>query len=989
LLGEQGGIEKQDSDFKKHRRLESFKKGAKTALFGAALGFLAQETFNTILPTNTDSVISETAKHTAGMAKGWVNGKGVFGGWNSDDIGLHEKTTPTLGLFRWMAGEHAHIPAADLHDYHLGHENLKLPPGVDVHPNGDGTFAFVKDGQPIEDMDHLKLLDDNGNVDTELLRSHCIGTTQILTGGVVTGTAKEYVDTHPHFEKIHYGKWNENGTVISDHNEIRTHWAGVDANGNPILTINKMTSDGSWHQLADGTKDSVDAQAIIKSGKAEMLCAMSRNTQFNVLRIPIDVHGNPVPPLDKIAEYKEFFEHDANGHLVFRDAHNNIVPEGKGGHPVFLGKYGTMAYQTGVAADGKPIFAALSTIVGHGRDTLSVDTTVSNIRIDLPNDIEVPLFMHAGNRQPLERGENSEVIAGQIEQTTSLSVPYGYYYSGNSGNGRPKKYFSNWQNFRNSNGSVHNLISLIQSRNTLGAITIPANAVSGIANPSATGSYKKLNNKKSFSNWQNFRNSSSSINNLVSGAQLNSGPSDNTKNYDYVFDYLETLENYKTSSNEKQKKLIEYRHGAYNRRYDEKLNLEDFILFEKGRIERQIENIAIEDSNVGDKPFSPEFYQTAPMIKGIENADEIAVFLDSTAIGDAVMMLPIIDSLHKYIEINKLKKDIVFVSSQKNLFKSFAEQYNNVKILSLAESKTYFEGSKSTKRYIINTDKTFEDYEQLGLSDTDVANPEKVLSIDWSSWKSGDKEEYPVAEGKTIKYDMMPARAARRFEIMLGQKLYDDINAIDHYIEKNKNFDTESQEISTKYNIKSGEEVMLISAGSSNTVKEYQPEKWKEVIEGIFAKNPNAHILFLDDPDTTRRKKYGDMLDPLIAAGAKISRVSEPISKMNTIMGMSEYVITPDTGLGHYAGAMGRKNIMLILGDPVLWSTPGTKRIMHKKAHELYKRGISMFHPAWSAEAAGKYFTEDENGVLVGASDIDPKEILKAIEKYQLLNTNP
>ena len=1000
MLRGAGGLEEKDKHFASMRRSKSWKKARNTFLFGTLASVGVAEVTNAFNP-NVDGVVSEGFKHFRSLARGHS--------WKGDpNMGLHARGTPILALSRYLTHGKIHMPfGKGAEDFLCGNTHLKLPEGAQIIENHDDTYSILgPDKTPL--LDHAKLMfNPDGSIarDTqEMLAGHGIYTSSpIITGGVENVSMKEYLSDpvhHQNFEKIHYGMWHENGTKAFDENELRTHWGGlhgngIDANGHPILNVGKMTSDGSWHVNPDGSMTQIDANALIKAGKAEALLAYTRDTQHDVVRIPIDTHGNLVPPAGKMADFDRFFEHDAHGQLVMDH-----------GHPVPVGKFLSIAHQTGVGKDGRPIFEVMGTLVGKKGDfTVPVDTRIVNIRFDLelPRDVDMPPFVWVNPRQPLERLENpdEEPDIPMIPPPAlpvgpnipNVSVPYGYQYGAD---GKRKRFTSNWQTYRNSNQSMQSLMAAIKARGGRPAVpstvsgSVPSTAPSNVSATSQMPyaySYGTAGGqpKKFGSNWDTYRNSKSSVSQMVADAKAPVAPSGEPKNYDFVFDYLNAIQDYK-NADPKQKQIIDYKREAYNRRYDANESLEDFLKMEEGRIERQIENIAIEDSQVGEKPFPQEFYDNAPMIKGMESAEEVAIFLDEQAIGDQVMMLPVIESLKRYFELNNSDKPIVMVTPYKALFESLADQYKNVRILTQAEAKTFFESSKNTSRYVINASKTFEEYEQLGMTQDDAENPAKVLSIDWASWKAGDKEEYPVAPGKTTKYDMMPARTMRRFEIMLGQKLYENINEIDHYIEKGKNFDSEKQDLSSKYNIKPDEEVILISAGSSQMVKEYQPEKWREVISGIMIRNPKAHVLFLKDPDAARVARYQPMLDSMISAGSNISVVSESMSKMNTLMGMSEYVITPDTGLGHYAGAMGRKNIMMILGDPVLWSTPGTKRVMHQKAREVYKKGQSTYGPAWSAAAQGKWFVED-NGTFVGASDITPEEVLETFDKLEAERT--
>ena len=339
FVEEQGGVAAQDKEFKHDRRMKALSRGAKVALFGSLLGFATHEVMN---------------------------------------------------LF-----DHTHIPDAQLHDAPLGNDHLKLPPGVNIYPNTDGTYSFVQNNQPIEGLGHLKLLDSNGNVDTQLLKQHGIGITTVPTGGMVSQTAAEYAKAHAsEMPKIHYGTFYENGTDEFDGNELRTYFGGIngtgfDADGNIVLDISKMLENDSWHVNADGSITAVDAVAEMHAGKMEMVFAATRDTQHNPFPFKATTDGKIIIPKNSEC-FKQLWTKNASGHAEF------------------LGKTGSVAHQIGVGKDGNPILGVFGTLTGpkDGKELFQTDSTISNIRIDMPNDFGAPHYMYAGNRRSLERGSN-------------------------------------------------------------------------------------------------------------------------------------------------------------------------------------------------------------------------------------------------------------------------------------------------------------------------------------------------------------------------------------------------------------------------------------------------------------------------------------------------------------------------------------------------------------------------------------------------------
>jgi ADP-heptose:LPS heptosyltransferase len=148
----------------------------------------------------------------------------------------------------------------------------------------------------------------------------------------------------------------------------------------------------------------------------------------------------------------------------------------------------------------------------------------------------------------------------------------------------------------------------------------------------------------------------------------------------------------------------------------------------------------------------------------------------------------------------------------------------------------------------------------------------------------------------------------------------------------------------------------------------------------ICEKYPDTHILFLDSPNPEKRTLYGDVADRLKSEkGYRISRVGEGLEYMNTIMSMADVAVTPDTGFGHLAGALGKPNVMFVLGDPVQWSTAKTVRVMHPKSSKVYGTGRGTYDLLWR-QPSGYYI--EENGERLGASDIDPSAVFKKVAPF-------
>lgn len=843
---------------------------------------------------------------------------------------LHKNATALEALRRNLFGESPRMPTEHMHEAIMGATHIELPDGADIIDNGNGTYDFVRDGVVISNDIPLSF-DSNGNLSPESIA--------LLNKD----------DIYTDFYKIHdpEGKIDGNGAKnpsewVEQHKDsmhrIHRHFMG---NNTPMVDNPDYPGDPRHRFGSDLNELRADWGGVNNTGVTE-----NGDYAFNVHRMTDDgsfqgdssvaahkqmLDGNLKMLLSVSKDSQQYvFEVDVDKYgnaIVDKNSEigKMLFTTDASGHAVYTGVYAEIAHMNADVTypDGGQDMDILATHIGDDAAKIPHDD-VPYVTFDLPDDTDYdpPYPIPIVPRRPLERGEYGEAKKGDKDgKILDPERPMPYGY-----NEKLKSYYTDLKKFRNNEANIKKLEERISADPVLKA------------------------------------------------------------KYSHVLKNLGKLRNFEFLTG-KDKAEIDRRHRFYNKRYSSKkpIALSEFVALEIGRVNRQIENVILEESKVGEKPFDKKFYEKSPLIKGLNDCKEVVIVLDDP-VGDSVLMVPAINSLQLYFKNNGINKEIRIVSKQKKLLSSLENQLGgNVKIYDLKEAQDYFSKNNVSDRFVLNTNKTLDDYSMFGISKTDSKDLSKVMSVDWASWT---KEEYPGEPGKLTKYDMMPARVARNFELMLGQKLYENINEVDNFIDKGPKFDSESKEIKTKYNIKDGEKIFTISAGSSVTPKEYEPDKWRKVIEGIIAKNPSAHILFLDDPDTARREKYGKMVDSLSSSGVNISRANEGMDKMNTIMSMSDYVLTPDTGLGHYAGALGKPTVMLFLSDPVLWSTPGAIRAMHPKAYETYKRGSGSYDRAWDKDSRDSYFVKD-GGVLVGMSDLDPEVIVNKINKEEIKKGEP
>ncbi len=162
-------------------------------------------------------------------------------------------------------------------------------------------------------------------------------------------SAKEYVEDHPGlFDTIRRKLWLDNDTPkpVFDKNEQLLHlggkgYSGIDADGNFVFTMKHMTPDGSYHSGL-----SVDAQKLADEGKLKLLLSMTRDTQNQVIEVPIDVDGNAIIDPDSDV-----------GKLLFEEVDGKMD---------FKGKFAEIAEYVGDDKDGVHGFRILATHVEDG-----------------------------------------------------------------------------------------------------------------------------------------------------------------------------------------------------------------------------------------------------------------------------------------------------------------------------------------------------------------------------------------------------------------------------------------------------------------------------------------------------------------------------------------------------------------------------------------------------------------------------------------------
>lgn len=906
---------------------------------------------------NFDEYAKKRAKNAALIAVG----SGLVAGFGAHEIWAwatgNETVTESFGhAGNWLMNYLNHTPGAPIaptgapvmHAFTDG--AINSPAGTELIQQADGSWSLqaVADHHVIAGGLHIG---SNGSLDAASVQAlERLGATvsqqDVMTDHVTTVTEEvgvwDWLRGHaPDVSHIHRDIWMGNDTPAPkfDFNEQGLHWGqvnGVSASGDAYtMTLNTMTHGGSWQNGLH-----IDPLQETANGNMRLVLTLSEGSQNHAITLTPDAEGNFTIPMNSDIGRSLFTTDQAviDAALAANPHLHHVA-----GEPFFLGYHAEIAMSRGIDDAGVEHLAILATHTGSGLDhgviTRDIGECVEKhlTQIRLPDNnlnpfppLVLPPIIPIRARTPMERlatrkpGPSGAFAGGDPRGSLMDDVRHAHAYYGSGYNAEDpesKRYFTEISQYRAS------------GYDRMMAKTLEA---------------------------------------------FNARPELATK-YSFVLRRLESLRNFdrltagEKNNIEEERRIFNLRyHGSETGRY---LSIDEYIARQIMRVYRQIENILLEEAAVGEKPFPPEFYTSSPFIKGIGRAEEIVLMMNP-AIGDAVLSTPIILALNEYFKLNGMMKNIVVVTKQPTLFKSLEKQYRGmVELVAEKDLSTRFSRGADKERFIMNSNTYFTDYSVFGLNRDQVQDTTRVMSIDCTSWTT---EEAPTKAGAIKKYDPLPARIIRNIEEMTGQKLVEDIHQLDHFLEKGDLYDAQSQELKAKYGITAGEKILVISPGSSVTPKEWMPERWSEMLKSVKSKYPGVHVLWLEDPNQQKRELYGAMVDRAKTEGLHVSRVTEGLPYMNTVMSMADLVITPDTGLGHLAGALGKKNIMLTLVNPVQWSTGNTVRVMHRKAYEVYKKGGDTYGLMWGQPTD---FYVDDNGKKIGASDIPPEAVFEKVEK--------
>ena len=384
----------------------------------------------------TGLVVGATVQELGSFFKSGQEGllKGLFHGHKAAAGVTH--MTSLEYLRRYFTGDLPQAGNGAMHEAVVDGVHVKLPDGVDLVKGSSNTYQLMRDGHVLSDhisFDHGHLVGASAHSLAEqgVVVAAATETIQGVQPGEVTPT--DYVHAHSsQFTHVHRGLWYGNDTPapVFDQNELRADLAIDHHTGAYEYSVARMTPDGSY-ETVNGVKLSADAHALAAAGHLKMLLSLSRDTQNQVVEVPIGAdfkaHIDPNSEIGKL-----FFQTDAGG-----KAH-------------FIGQFGEVGQTMGIK-DGIEQVRLLATDVGKGLKSVigEVPTTmqVPVTAFSLPADymVDAPPFIPIIGRRPLEPESRENVPTPvpvpprpvpvppkKIEDITDDTREYYYGYGGES-----------------------------------------------------------------------------------------------------------------------------------------------------------------------------------------------------------------------------------------------------------------------------------------------------------------------------------------------------------------------------------------------------------------------------------------------------------------------------------------------------------------------------------------------------------------------------
>jgi len=386
----------------------------------------------------------------------------------------------------------------------------------------------------------------------------------------------------------------------------------------------------------------------------------------------------------------------------------------------------------------------------------------------------------------------------------------------------------------------------------------------------------------------------------------------------------------------------------------------------------------------------------------LEQAEKV-VILANRAIGDSVLMLPLLVGLNAYYAENRLpkKKVEIFVGpATYEIARAVAHACSHLDVTVQnhpGDLGTSSKGDDFLRSHVGENDFFFAAGFDLKFSKK--ALPKATVYMNYHTFDDYSVRSY-ISEFAREKHSLgLPANTLRFLERLTGQKLFSHPKNVKQYIEVHQHPDFDylhRSQVLRRYEIEKDEEVLLIASGSAVRAKEYPPKQMAKMVElllknlqksrlqGKMQRMPRIVLLPHEkNPDYAKellalKKKLAKTGNKVLADQISVGAEVEPMKNIMYLIDRAKVMFTPDTGLGHLASLMGTKNVMPTMSDAAFWSGPHTRAVWHEKALDVFKspEKARLVQKLWNEADADQYSVYDDTlGKRIGAQDFQPDNL--------------
>ncbi len=312
------------------------------------------------------------------------------------------------------------------------------------------------------------------------------------------------------------------------------------------------------------------------------------------------------------------------------------------------------------------------------------------------------------------------------------------------------------------------------------------------------------------------------------------------------------------------------------------------------------------------------------------------------------------------------QKSIEIVTPFVDVFSGLAEKYSFIRIKSLGnpgnpdEHQLCAEDLKARDKKVVAFTNSGDDRMRAltqARTDTTLAIVDMFVNRNADGLTSWQQRNSPYQT-----YDSYPTKAYRFFEMLVGEKLTNDPSSGLVDIPPSQVIVEKGKQILLDAGLE-GSRVHVLNESASQPLKRFDEKQLEQILTEMAEYceeemgEEDSRIVFIYDPRA--HDSFHDKIDLLPdPIKSRIVKLGPDLSGVGGIISQAESVLGLDTGISHWAGAMGKRTLVVhTMADPFLWSSggPNTAFIATEQALKAHdnQTPLNMINgfdlPPWSA----------------------------------------